>query len=110
MFPTDLPEFLVSHPDGEIRLRGHRIHLDDVVTFFNDGEDAGRLRERYPSLDKTLIDTVLSYYEANRPEIDVYVAEHAAQAEQLRRIAPPGPSLAEMRRRRDAERQTSHKW
>jgi uncharacterized protein (DUF433 family) len=107
VFPTSLPEFLVSHPDGEIRLRGHRILLDEVVAFFNDGEDAGRLQERYPSLGKALIDAVTSYYEANRPEIDAYVAERAAQAEQLRKTAPPGQNLAEMRRRWDAERQAS---
>ena len=45
----NLPEFLVDHPDGEIRLTGHRISLYHVVSFYNEGFSPEMLVGQFPT-------------------------------------------------------------
>src|SRR4051794_496492 len=74
--PMNLPEFLIDHPDGEIRLTGHRIGLYDVISFHQDRYTAAMLHEQYPSLPLPLIRQVLDFYRENQAEVDAYVAEY----------------------------------
>jgi uncharacterized protein (DUF433 family) len=98
----NLPEFLIDHPDGEIRLTGHRISLYDVISFHQEGYTSERLHEQYPSLPLPLIRQVLDFYRENRAEVDAYVAEYGADLERLRAAAPKAPSLEELRNRMQA--------
>jgi uncharacterized protein (DUF433 family) len=100
-----LPAFLIDHPDGEIRLKGHRIGLYEVLLFYKDGESPEELLRRYPSLSRPLIESVIAFYEANRAEVDAYVARHEADLERLRATAPKGPTLTELRQRLGAKKQ-----
>ena len=50
-----LPPCLHWHPDGAIRLVGHRIGLYDVVYYYNQGYTAEMLRDQFPTLDLDLI-------------------------------------------------------
>src|SRR5207248_1533148 len=98
----NLPEFLVDHPDGEIRLTGHRIGLYDVISFHQDGYTPEMLHVQYPSLPLPLIRQILDFYRENQAEVDAYVAEYDADLERLRAAAPKAPSLEELRNRMQA--------
>ena len=99
----DLPDFLTRHSYGEIRLTGHRIGLLHVVDAFNEGLSPEEIGERFPTLSAPLICQVLAFYLKNRDEVDAYVAECHAEIDLQAREPQPGPSLAEMLRRLEAE-------
>jgi uncharacterized protein (DUF433 family) len=97
-----LPDFLARDRYGEIRLKGHRIGLYHLVFFHNRGESSEALASRFPSLSPELVDNVIAFYHANKGEVDAYVAECQAEIDRQRATAPEGPSLADLRRRREA--------
>jgi uncharacterized protein (DUF433 family) len=100
-----LPDFLVDHPDGEIRVTGHRIGLFHIVRYYNEGYSPEMLSEQFPTLSLALIHKVIAFYLENRAGVDDYVAKYEAELEQQRAVAPKGPSLAELRRRLESLRQ-----
>jgi uncharacterized protein (DUF433 family) len=51
----NLPEFLVGHPDDEIRLAGHRIGLYDIVFYYNEGFSPEMLVGQFPTLSLALV-------------------------------------------------------
>ena len=55
-----LPDFLIDHPDGEIRLTGHRIGLKQEVQFYQAGFSPEMLHEPYPTLPLALLHKVLA--------------------------------------------------
>jgi uncharacterized protein (DUF433 family) len=105
----NLPDFLIDHPDGEIRLKGHRISLYDVISFHQEGESAEMLYERFPSVPLSLIHNVLAFYRANKNDVDAYVAECEAELQRLRASAPQAPSLAELEKRMQSTKRETAK-
>jgi uncharacterized protein (DUF433 family) len=100
----NLPEFLIDHPDGEIRLTGHRISLYDVVYFYKEGYSPEMLVCQFPTLPLALVHKVIAFYLENQAEVDHYVAEEEAARERLRASAPASPSVIELRQRLEAMR------
>ena len=98
----NLPEFLVDHPDGEIRLSGHRISLYDVIAFHQEGHTPEMLHEDYPSVPLPLIRQVLGFYRQNQAEVDAYVAAQQSDLERLEASIPPSPALSASKAGRDA--------
>jgi uncharacterized protein (DUF433 family) len=95
----NLPDFLVDHPDGEIRLTGSRIGLSDVVYYYNEGYSAEMLAEQFPTLSLALIHKVIAFYLDNQAEVDSYVSEQETATDRLRASLPDPPALAAIRRR-----------
>lgn len=95
----DLPNFLTRHTDGEISLTGHRIGLFDIVYYAQQGDSPEMVSQRFPTLSLSLIQQSLAFYEANRKEVDAYVA--ACQADLDRHEAEPttAPTFDELQRR-----------
>jgi hypothetical protein len=60
------------------------------------------LVSRFPSLSRELVDQVIAFYRANKVEVDAYVAACQAEIDRQRSATPTGPSLADLRRRREA--------
>jgi uncharacterized protein (DUF433 family) len=102
----NLPEFLVDHPDGEIRLTGHRISLYNVISFYQEGYTPGMLHEEFPSVPLPLISQVLDFYREHQAEVDAYVAEQRSQLERLEASTPPSPALLRLRRQLEEMRRT----
>lgn len=100
----NLPDFLVDHPDGEIRLTGHRIGLSHVVYFYNEGFSTEMLVGQFPTLPLSLVHKVIAFYLENQAEVDAYVASHEAECERRRANAPVSPGLVQLRRRLQAMR------
>lgn len=106
----NLPGFLINHPDGEIRLRGHRIGLFHLISHYNQGEPVNVLHDRFPTLPPELIREAIAFYHENQPEVDAYLAGYQAELDRQRAAAPEaGPSLAELRRRMEAVKRASLK-
>jgi uncharacterized protein (DUF433 family) len=98
----NLPDFLVEHPDGEIRLAGHRIGLYHVIDLNQEGHSPEMLHEEYPTLPLALIHKVIAFYLENRHEVDAYVAAYRAELERQEAGQPPSPALLRLRRRSQA--------
>ena len=97
-----LPDFLDQTPLGSIRLTGHRIALEHVVDFYNQGFSAEMLLEQFPSLPLAVIHKVIAFYLENQVDVDAYVASSATPTGT---IPPASPDLAELRRRYQLLRQ-----
>ena len=70
--------------DGVARVAGTRVTLDTVVAAFADGATAEEIAQQYPSLSLTEVYGVITYYLANKTQVDHYLAERSRQAEQVR--------------------------
>jgi uncharacterized protein (DUF433 family) len=105
----DLPDFLIRHEYGEIRLAGHRIGLFHVVDRSQQGESPEGIQRHYPSLSLDEIRKVLAFYQANQADVDAYVAAYRAELERQEAEPRQGPDLAELQRRLAAKRQAEAK-
>lgn len=94
-----LPEFLSQDADGYIHVAGHRIGLQDLVYYYNEGHSAEALWEMFPTLTLALIHKLIAFYLEHRMDVDAYVARGEAEMAQQRAAATNGPDLAELRRR-----------
>ncbi len=101
----NLPDCLVDHPDGEIRLTGSRIGLFHVVSYYNQGYSPEMLAEHFPTLPLGQIREVIAFYLENRAEVDAYVAECQAEIDRQRAAHPPGPGVLKIRRLLEERRQ-----
>lgn len=99
-----LPDWLTRDADGYVHLTGHRIGLEDVVHFYNQGDSPEMLHCRFPTVALPLFYKVIAFYLENKEEIDRICATNAAQVAQRRDAPQSGPSLDELRRRREARR------
>jgi len=71
----DYFEFL--SPD-DIRIKGHRIGIDDVINYYLQGYSPEQILAELPSLNLEKIHATITYYLHNRAEIDAYMARLAA--------------------------------
>jgi uncharacterized protein (DUF433 family) len=83
--------FEILDPD-EIRLKGHRIYLEDVLELYKEGMTADQLSVRFPTLALEHIHAAIAYYNQHRAEVENYLALAKAYAEEQTRIAEAHPS------------------
>jgi uncharacterized protein (DUF433 family) len=104
----ELPDFLIDHPDGEIRLTGHRIGLYTVVRDYKEGRSVREIAEEYPTLSVELIRQVIAFYAENRSQVDAYV--DTCEKELMRQAsAQPGPGTLQVRELLDRIQQADQK-
>jgi uncharacterized protein (DUF433 family) len=99
-----LPHCLHWHPDGEIRLSGHRIGLYHFVYYYNQGYTAEMLLCQFPTLELAVVHRVIVFYLEHRDEVDRYVTQYQAEIDQLRASGPHAPSVTELRKRLEARK------
>lgn len=85
----DYFEFL--DPD-DIRLKGHRIGIDNVIQYYLQGCSPEQILEELPSLNLEKIYATLTYYLHNRVEIDAYMLRLAKWREQRYQQSSANPS------------------
>jgi len=66
MYATRDDIFDVLAPD-DIRLKGHRIGVEDVLDLYHAGRNAQGIVEYYPTLELPLVKAVLAYYHDPAP-------------------------------------------
>ena len=94
-----LPPSLHWHPDGEIRLVGHRIGLYHFIYYYNQGFTAEMILCQFPTLELATIHKVIAFYLDHQAEVDRYVAEYQGELDQLRATNRHAPSVAELTKR-----------
>jgi uncharacterized protein (DUF433 family) len=66
----DYFEFL--NPD-DIRIKGHRIGIEDVIKYHLEGYTSPEILQQLPSLNLEKIYATLTYYYQNKQQIDDYI-------------------------------------
>lgn len=77
---TYLEEYLEITPD-RIRVKGHRIGLEQIVRAYNNGATAEDIARDFPGLPLESIYAALTYYLRNQTMVETYMAEKEAEAE-----------------------------
>lgn len=75
----DYFEFL--SPD-DIRIKGHRVGIDNVLEYYLQGSTPEQILEHFPSLTLEQIYATLTYYLHNREKVDFYLERLNAWREQ----------------------------
>jgi uncharacterized protein (DUF433 family) len=70
MVLEDCFEFISA---DEIRIKGHRIGIEDVVNYYVQGYSPEQIQAELPSLNLEKIYATITYYLHNRTEIDAYM-------------------------------------
>ncbi|MEH2433577.1 MAG: DUF433 domain-containing protein [Nostoc sp.] len=85
-------------PD-DIRIKGHRISIDNVIQYYLQGYSPEQIIEELPSLNLEKIYATLTYYLHNRSEIDAYMLRLAKWREQRYQesLANPSPLMQRLR-------------
>jgi uncharacterized protein (DUF433 family) len=99
----NLPVFLVDHPDGEIRLTGHRIGLYHVIDRYREGYSPEMIHEAYPTLPLALIHKVIAFYLENSDEVDAYLAAYRAELIRQESEYRSSPAATRIRERLQAK-------
>lgn len=81
---TAKPIPLETDRDGVIRVSGTRVTLDTVVAAFDEGATAEEIVFQYPSLDLVDVYAVIVTYLQHRPQVDAYLRERQATADEVR--------------------------
>ena len=92
----DYFEFL--DPD-DIRIKGHRIGIDNVIDYYLQGYSPEQILQELPSLNLEKIYATLTYYLHNRVEIDAYMLRLAKWREQRYQESLANPSPLALRLR-----------
>ncbi len=85
-------------PD-DIRLKGHRIGIDDVLDYYLDGYTPEEIQANLPSLNLEKIYATITYYLHNQTEIDAYLTRLSTWREERYQAWAANPSPAAQRLR-----------
>lgn len=77
----------VDNIDGVYRLAGTRVSLDSIVYAFWRGETAESIAQSFPVLTLEQVYGALTFYLANKSEIDTYLKAAEAEFEAMRQAA-----------------------
>ena len=83
----DMQTQYVENTDGVYRLVGTRVSLDSIVYAFWQGQTAESIAQSFPVLTLEQVYGALTFYLANKSEVDAYLAEARADFEALREAA-----------------------
>jgi uncharacterized protein (DUF433 family) len=101
----DYFEFL--DPD-DIRIKGHRIGIDDVIKYYLDGYSPDQILVELPTLNLEKIYATLTYYLQNRRQMDAYMLRLAKWREEryqewLANLSPLALRLRAIKAQREQE-------
>lgn len=91
----------------DIRIKGHRIGIDDVLAYHFQGLTPQQIAEGLPTLSMDKIHACLTFYERNRTMLDEYMRQLTAQRERRYQEAEANPPDV-VRRLRAAHRLQKH--
>lgn len=76
---------LAQEADGAVRIAGSRITLDTLVGAFQNGATAEQIQDSFPSLSLRQIYGTIAYYLEHQSEVEEYLEERHAEAEEIKR-------------------------
>lgn len=77
-----LEDYFEFYSPNEIRFKGHRIGLEDVLKYYLAGYSAEQILEELPSLNLEKIHAAITYYLHDRSAIDLYLLRLSTWREQ----------------------------
>ncbi|HEV3458420.1 MAG TPA: DUF433 domain-containing protein [Thermoanaerobaculia bacterium] len=80
-------ESYVSQREGAYWVAGSRVSLDSIVYAFLNGQAAESIAQSFPVLDLEQVYGAITFYLANRAEVDEYLRAGRAECERLREAA-----------------------
>jgi uncharacterized protein (DUF433 family) len=83
--PLDIARYLDVHAPDDIRIRGHRIGIEHIVYYYNEGYSPEQIADNFPGVELKVIYTIIAYYLHHRSNVDAYIAHLDAEAEAARR-------------------------
>lgn len=99
----------------EIRIKGHRLGIEDVVRLYHEGYSPEQIALEFPGLSFEKIHATITYYLHYKAEVDVYIAQLLAWEEEEYQAwaANPDPSpviqrLRALKAQREQEQQLGH--
>lgn len=78
----EIEEYLDFLDPDDIRIKGRRIGLDDVLELYLEGYSAEEIAAHFPMLRLVEIYAALTYYHQHRTEVDAYLARLETWREQ----------------------------
>jgi len=106
---TTLPAPLKAWPDGTIRVGSTRVLLDMVVYHFKQGATAEQIQHSFPSLTLRDVYGAIYYYMEHTEEVEKYIAEHDARADETEREIRTAYVDSSLRKKLEERRARSHK-
>lgn len=86
--------------DGVALVGGTRVRLETVIAAFHNGDSAEQVVDDFDVLSLADVYAVFSYYLNHREEVDAYIRQQQAAAEQVRRtIEANQPQMFSLRAR-----------
>jgi uncharacterized protein (DUF433 family) len=93
-----LEDYFAVLDADDIRIKGHRIGIEDLLLLYLDGYSPEEIAVRFPSLRLDQIYATLTYYHARRTEIDAYLVRLATWEAQREQEAASQPEPEIVRR------------
>jgi uncharacterized protein (DUF433 family) len=106
MNAANILEQVPIHTDaqGVVRVAGTRVTLETIVDAFETGATAEEIAQQFPTVSLVDVYSVITYYLRHKPEVEAYLQERGALAEQVRAEAERRSSSAGVRDRLLARR------
>lgn len=90
---------LKTDEHGVMRVGQTRVTLDSVVAAFKEGATAEEIVHQYPTLDLADVYAVLSYYLRHQKDVETYLQQRQARAQQIRQQLEERHQLSGIRER-----------
>jgi uncharacterized protein (DUF433 family) len=97
---TKLEDYFEFLDPNDIRIKGHRIGIDNVIGYYLQGCTPEQIIEHFPSLNLENIYATITYYLHNKEELDAYMERLNAWREQRYqewRSTEPSPMIKRLR-------------
>lgn len=94
------PEDYFERDEDGIRLKGHRMWLEDILELHAMGLSPTQIidDQHFPTLTRDEVEAAIAYYAAHSIEVDAYLVQQRADAEARERAAGAHESALHLRR------------
>ena len=99
--------FDFSEAPDYIRIKGHRLGIEDVIRRYNEFDSPELIAQRFPGLSLERIYATITFYLRHQAEVDAYLAELDRWSAEQRLLAAAHPSPVS-ERLREILRQRQH--
>lgn len=82
--PLPMSEYLEQVEPDVVRVKGHRVGLEQIVERYIEGFSAEQIAQDFPGVELKAIYAIIAYYLHNQAEVDAYIVRGDAAAEARR--------------------------
>ncbi|WP_107669158.1 DUF433 domain-containing protein [Cyanothece sp. BG0011] len=95
-----LEDYFLFISEDDIRIKGHRIGIDNVLFYFLEGYTPEEIKAVYPDLSLEKIYVTITYYLQNQQEIDAYLLriQQWKESHYQESLKNPSPQRQKMQR------------